>query len=90
MGLKTKKLILFDSAHHSIKSEEVLRAKGIEYQMAAVPPEISADCGAAISIKIELEELIEIYEKNNILLKAIYEIKEDQGYKEYKKVFGAE
>lgn len=89
MGLKSKKLILFDSAHHSIKSEKVLEEKNIKYQMAAVPPEISADCGAAVTLKAELEEILSLFKVNDIMVKAIYEIKENEKAKNYKKIYSS-
>lgn len=89
MGLNTKKLILFDSAHHSIKSEKVLGEKKISYQMAAVPPEISADCGAAVTLEAELEEILSLFKENDILVEAIYQIKENKDTKNYKKVYSS-
>ena len=81
------KLILFESTHHSIKAERVLFDNDLDYRMAAVPPEISTDCGSAITVPIELEELKELFEKNNILVKAIYEVKKENRKKEYIKIY---
>lgn len=87
MGVKKDKLILFQSTHHSIKAEKVFMENDILYRMAAVPPEISTDCGSAISVPTELEELKELLEKNDILVKAVYEISENKRTKNYKKVY---
>lgn len=87
MGLTKEKLVVFHSSHHSLKSEKIFTKNKIKYKMIALPPEISADCGTAISLRLELKKIIEIYHKNNILPKAVYELKDEQGYKEYKKVY---
>lgn len=90
MGVKNEKLILFQSTHHSIKAEKVLMDNDIIYRMAAVPPEISADCGSAISFSLDLESILEMFQKNNILVKAIYEINKTKAHKEYKKIYNEE
>lgn len=83
------KLILFQSTHHSIKAEKVFFDNGFDYRMAVVPPEISTDCGSAITVPAELEELKELFEKNNILVEAIYEFKKENRKKEYKKIYSS-
>ncbi|RAK08491.1 uncharacterized protein DUF3343 [Halanaerobium saccharolyticum] len=81
------KLILFESTHHSIKAERVLFDNDLDYRMAAVPPEISSDCGSAITVPAELEMLKKLFEENNILVKAIYNFKKGNRKKEYKKIY---
>lgn len=81
------KLILFQSTHHSIKAERVLFDNGLDYRMAAVPPEISTDCGSAITVPAELDKLKRLFEENNILIEAIYEFKKENRKKEYKKIY---
>ena len=87
MGVKQEKLILFQSTHHSIKAEKVLMDNDILYRMAAVPPEISTDCGSAITVAYELEKLQELFNQENILVEAIYEFKTENRKKEYKKIY---
>lgn len=82
-----EKLILFESTHHSIKAERVLFDNDLNYRMAAVPPEISTDCGSAITVPAELEMLKKLFEENNILVKAIYEFKQAERKKEFKKIY---
>ncbi|TDO94356.1 uncharacterized protein DUF3343 [Halanaerobium saccharolyticum] len=82
-----EKLILFESTHHSIKAERVLFDNDLDYRMAAVPPEISTDCGSAITVPAALDELKDLFEKNNILVKAVYEFKKENRKKEYKKIY---
>ena len=81
------KLILFQSTHHSIKAERVLFDNDLDYRMAAVPPEISTDCGSAITVPAELEELKELFEETDILVKAVYDLKKIKNRTEYKKIY---
>jgi hypothetical protein len=93
MGLNEKeeaKLILFKSTHHSIKAEKILSHNQYNYRMAAVPPEISSDCGSAITVMVELKELINLFEENNILVEAIYQFKQKKDKKEYKKIYSSD
>jgi hypothetical protein len=90
MGLNNEseeKLILFQSTHHSIKAEKVLMENDLLYRMAAVPPEISSDCGSAVTVSAELEELLSLFEENNILVEAVYEVKKEANKKEFKKLY---
>lgn len=89
MGVEQGKLILFQSTHHSIKAEKVLMDNDLLYRMAAVPPEISTDCGSAISVPAELEELKALFEKNNILVEAIYEVTKNKRGKKYRKIYSS-
>ena len=84
------KLILFESTHHSIKAEKVLMKNDILYRMAAVPPEISTDCGSAITVPAEWDELKKLFEENNILVEAVYKFKKEKKKKEYKKIYSRE
>ncbi|MFN2341549.1 MAG: DUF3343 domain-containing protein [Halanaerobium sp.] len=93
IGLNKKeeaKLILFKSTHHSIKAERIFSNKQYDYRMAAVPPEISSDCGSAITVRSELKELINLFEENNILVEAIYQFRQNKNKKEYKKIYSSD
>jgi len=89
MGVKQDKLILFQSTHHSIKAEKVFMDNDLLYRMAAVPPEISTDCGSAIAVPAELEVLKELLEQNDILVEAVYEVSENKSGKKYRKIYSA-
>ncbi len=84
------KLILFQSTHHSIKAEKVLMENDLLYRMAAVPPEISSDCGSAVTVEVELEELLNLFKENSILVEAVYEVKKEANKKEFKKLYSRE
>ncbi|MGM0500656.1 MAG: DUF3343 domain-containing protein [Bacillota bacterium] len=85
-----EKIILFQSTHHSIKAKNILSNNGLKFRMTAVPPVISADCGSAINTELELEDLKALFDKNNILVEAIYEITTSNRNKEYKKIYSRE
>jgi hypothetical protein len=84
------KLILFQSTHHSIKAEKALMENEVLYRMAAVPPEISSDCGSAVTVTAELEEIINLFKEKNILVEAVYEVKKEAEKKEFKKIYSRE
>ena len=90
MKAEKEKLILFQSTHHSIKAEKACMDNDINYRMAAVPPEISTDCGSAITVSVELDKLKKLFKENNILVEAIYEMSESKSGKKYKKIFTAQ
>lgn len=87
---KKEKLILFQSTHHSIKAKNIFSKHKIDFRMQAVPPVISGDCGSAIMAKIKLEELKLLFDKNNILVEAIYSLSSQSGKKEYKKIYSSD
>ena len=87
MKANKEKLILFQSTHHSIKAKNILSNNGLKFRTTAVPPVISSDCGSAISTEVEIEELKKLFDKNNILVEAIYSFKKSNGNKEYKKIY---
>jgi hypothetical protein len=58
--------------------------------MQAVPPVISSDCGSAIMTKMELDALKALFDKNNILVEAIYSLSSQSEKKEYKKIYSSD
>jgi hypothetical protein len=85
-----EKLILFQSTHHSIKAKNIFSKHKIEFRMQAVPPVISSDCGSAIMTKMELDALKALFDKNNILVEAIYSLSSQNEKKEYKKIYSSD
>lgn len=51
-------LIVFDSTHHALQAEEILQENDCQLMMVPVPPEISADCGLAIKLDTNKQEVI--------------------------------
>jgi len=52
-------VILFDSVHHALKSERILKERGIPHKLIPVPRNISSDCGICLRFTTDLKELIE-------------------------------
>lgn len=72
-------VISFNSTHHAIKSEKILKEEGIELRMIPTPREITASCG--LSIKFEEKDLVAVKdimsaltEKEGISIKGIYQV----------------
>jgi hypothetical protein len=51
---------------------------------------ISSDCGSAIMTKMELDALKALFDKNNILVEAIYSLSSQNEKKEYKKIYSSD
>ena len=41
-------VILFDSVHHALRSEKILKESGIPHKLIPVPRHISSDCGICL------------------------------------------
>lgn len=68
-------LISFNSTHHAIKSEKLLKEKGYELTILPTPREITASCGISIAIDPEkIDEISEYLESNDIDFGGIYEL----------------
>ncbi|MCK8816736.1 DUF3343 domain-containing protein [Natroniella sulfidigena] len=50
------KLYVFNSTHHALKAEQVLKENGYQLLMVPIPIEITADCGTAIKLEVESEQ----------------------------------
>ena len=57
--LKAYGLILFDSVHHALKAEKILKSKDIAFKLIPVPKQISSDCGICLRFPREHQALIE-------------------------------
>jgi hypothetical protein len=55
-------VILFDSVHHALRSEKILKELGIPHKLIPVPRHISSDCGICLrfvpSIRNRIEEAL--------------------------------
>ncbi len=52
-------VILFDSVHHALLSEKILKEMGIPHKLIPVPRHISSDCGVCIRFTANLRKRIE-------------------------------
>ena len=53
MSFDNKVLIVFQSTHHVLKSEEFLRKHAIQFKTRFAPREISSECGLVLMINLE-------------------------------------
>ncbi len=52
-------VILFNSVHHALRSEKILKGMGIPHKLIPVPRHISSDCGVCLRFTIDLRNKIE-------------------------------
>lgn len=68
-----KRIILFNSTHQALKTEDRLRENGIVFEVVPLPKELSADCGLALEVDAADLEVIEtIIKSSSISIKGIY------------------
>ena len=67
------KIITFDSVHHALKAERVLRDAGLNVAAVNVPRRLSSDCGIALKFDAAVEtQIIKVITKDKIAYKGIY------------------
>jgi hypothetical protein len=52
-------VILFDSVHHALRSEKILKELGISHKLIPVPRHISSDCGICLRFSPDIRKRIE-------------------------------
>jgi hypothetical protein len=68
-----KCVLLFSSVHQVMRTEELLKEKGIEVDLIPVPRDISSDCGVAVELSGESEEkALVILAENRISMTECY------------------
>ena len=71
----SKRIIVFNSTHQALKTEERLREHDIGFEVVPLPKEISAGCGLAIEIaENDLEEAQVLIKRYRIAVKGVYEL----------------
>lgn len=58
-GIEEYYVILFDSVHHALRSEKILKGMGISHKLIPVPRHISSDCGVCLRFTVDLRNRIE-------------------------------
>lgn len=66
MNLNKKYVIAFDSTHHAINAEKILKGKNLDIRMIPTPREVSASCG--LSIKFNDEDLEKVIKTVELIL----------------------
>jgi hypothetical protein len=52
-------VVLFNSVHHALRSEKILKEMGISHKLIPVPRHISSDCGICLRFTADLRNGIE-------------------------------
>ncbi len=80
-------VISFDSTHHAIKAEKLLKEADLSIKMMPTPREITASCGLSIRFEMgDLERVEEIISKEELAIKGKYEIKRADGVRSAQKL----
>lgn len=66
MNTNKKYVVAFDSTHHAINAEKILKGKNLDIRMIPTPREISASCG--LSIKFNEDDLESIMKTMETIL----------------------
>lgn len=80
-------VITFDSTHHAIKGEKILKNAGLEIRTIPTPREISASCG--LSIKFGTEDLEQVKEEisgSSLAINGLYQITKNKLEKKLKRI----
>ncbi len=68
-------VISFNSTHHAIKSEKILKDAGYELTVLPTPREITASCGISIAIdEDKIDEIVEHLNTKGIDYGGVYKI----------------
>ncbi|MDR1774206.1 MAG: DUF3343 domain-containing protein [Clostridioides sp.] len=71
--MKEMYVVSFNSTHHAIRSEKLLKENEMKIQVLPTPREISASCGLSISfVKDDLEDIRELLKENSIDYRGMY------------------
>lgn len=80
-------VIVFESTHHAIAAEKILKEKKYEIDTIPTPREITASCGLSIMFnEKQLGYIKKDIEENHLQIKGIYEIKKLNNEKKIKKI----
>lgn len=68
-------VISFNSTHHAIKSEKILKEGGFELTVLPTPREITASCGISIAIEEgKIDEIVNLLNSKGIDYGGVYKI----------------
>lgn len=77
--METKYVIVFESTHHALASEQMLLAKNFDIKMIPTPREITLSCGLSILFSESLlQDIIELVERNVLIVKGVYKIEKGE------------
>jgi len=73
-------IITFESVHFVMRAEKVLKENGINVWIISTPREISSDCGIALEVFEENQNMIkDIFQKRTLVPDGFYRKKREVG-----------
>ncbi len=75
--MESYKLLVFNSTHHALKAESILKQQGNQIKTIPIPPEISADCGVAIKLVIDDSSALAILKQSKVEVADCYQVSEE-------------
>ncbi len=77
-------LAVFDSTHHALKFEKVMKDNNININIIPVPREITANCGLAVMFSGEDNHNVrQTAAANELIIKGYYNVLQKDNKKEY-------
>ncbi len=52
-------VVLFHSTHAALRGEQALKSEGLEHAVINAPREFTADCGIALRLALEMQDVAE-------------------------------
>lgn len=82
-------IITFNSTHHAIMFEKILKELNLRVRTIPTPREISSSCGLSITFEeIELDKVKQKLDEHNINYYGVFKVnKSDDGKKEVSKIY---
>lgn len=79
-------IAVFDSTHHALMFEKVIRDKGFKISIMPVPREITASCGLSARLDAdEIDSIKAVAEEENLKVAGYYRAETQNGKKTYHK-----
>lgn len=77
-----KKLILtFQSIHHVLKGEKILKREGVAFDLVPVPKEVNPDCGMALELPLNaVARATGLLAENSLDIEGVY-LRENNSFK---------
>ena len=82
-------IIAFNSTHHAIRTEKILKEENMNIRTIPTPREVSSSCGLSIKFEeSEIEKIKQIIEESKVDYHGIFKLtKNADGKKEANKIF---
>lgn len=73
-------IITFQSTHHAIKGESILKEIQIPFKTIPTPREITLSCGLSIKFDLtDLDKILKSIEEKELAIKGIYRYTKEEG-----------